>query len=203
MKILVAATVIPFVDSVDHAAAKKLASILGLSGHYAEVIKVPFVPLWNHVLDQIAAIRLIDVACTADLLIAVGAPTYHLRHPNKVVWLIRRNQVYGWEEAPDCALPGQEEQLQIRRQVEAQTRASLHEASRIFATCQPLATRLNAFDNLPCQVMHLPLLKSEGFRSDNIGDYLYLPDTGTTDAPLLALSALKHAKSKVRLVIAG
>ena len=90
MKILVAATVIPFADSVDHAAAKKLARILGSNGHYAEVIKLPFVPLWNHVLDQIAAIRLIDVACTADLLIAVGAPTYHLRHPNKVVWLIRR-----------------------------------------------------------------------------------------------------------------
>lgn len=156
MKILVAVTVIPFVDAADHAIAEHVAAALISRSHQVEVVKLPFVPSWGQMLDQIAAIRLVDVTHTADLLITVGAPTYHLRHPNKVVWLVHQDRIHGWENAPSYDLPGRELQLQIQKHVAAETRASLREASRIFATSERLSARLAAFDELRCQVLPLP-----------------------------------------------
>jgi hypothetical protein len=57
------------------------------SGHRVEPYLFPFDPTHRDAIVQLAALALIDIP-DADRLIAVGAPSSVVPHPNKAVWLV-------------------------------------------------------------------------------------------------------------------
>ena len=71
-------------------------------GHQVELIALPFVWDGLRVLDAALQWRLVDLggseAKPADLVIGTKFPSYGIRHPNKVVWLVHQfRQAYDFD----------------------------------------------------------------------------------------------------------
>ena len=86
---------VPFVHGGAEVHVRELTRELVARGYRAELVSVPF--KWypkDEILPHAAAWRLIDLSESngqpIDLVIASKFPTYFVRHPNKVAWLIHQ-----------------------------------------------------------------------------------------------------------------
>ena len=93
--ILVCEAQVPFVHGGAEVHVRELVRELRARGHLAELVSVPF--KWypkEEILPHAAAWRLLDLSESngrpVDLVIASKFPTYFVRHPNKVAWLIHQ-----------------------------------------------------------------------------------------------------------------
>ena len=93
--ILVCEAQVPFVHGGAEVHVRELVRELVARGHLAELVSVPF--KWypkSEILPHAAAWRLLDLSESngreVDLVIASKFPTYFVRHPNKVAWLIHQ-----------------------------------------------------------------------------------------------------------------
>ena len=82
--------------------ADQLADELRLRGHEVELIAIPYSWVGPRVLDNALVWRMLDVNQTpgkpTDLVIATKFPSYGVRHPNKVVWLVHQfRQAYDFD----------------------------------------------------------------------------------------------------------
>ena len=94
-RIVVCATQVPFLDGGAEAHTRGLVEQLRRRGHRAEQVTLPF--KWyppREILAHAAAWRLIDLSESGgepiDLVIASRFPSYFVRHPRKVTWLIHQ-----------------------------------------------------------------------------------------------------------------
>src|SRR5881396_3114565 len=92
MKIIIASSVAPFVDGGSTFIVDWLGEMIQALGHEVEVLKFPFSPTTPEMLDQMLALRLIDLSQHGDRLIAIRHPSYLLRHPNKILWFIHHHR---------------------------------------------------------------------------------------------------------------
>jgi hypothetical protein len=86
---------VPFVHGGAELHVRQLVRELCARGYLAELVSVPF--RWNpkeEILPHAAAWRLLDLSESngrpVDLVIASKFPTYFVRHPNKIAWLIHQ-----------------------------------------------------------------------------------------------------------------
>ena len=93
--ILVCEAQVPFVRGGAEYHVRALVDELRRQGYEAELVSVPF--KWypkQEILSHAAAWRLIDLTESngrpIDLVIATKFPTYFVRHPRKVAWLIHQ-----------------------------------------------------------------------------------------------------------------
>ena len=93
--ILVCEAQVPFVQGGAEFHVRELVGQLRQHGYETELVSVPF--KWypkSEILAHAAAWRLLDLSESngrpIDLVIATKFPTYFVRHPNKVVWLIHQ-----------------------------------------------------------------------------------------------------------------
>ncbi len=84
---------VPFVEGGAEFHVRELVRQLRLHGFRAELVSIPF--KWypkEEILAHAAAWRLIDLSesngLPIDLAIGTKFPSYFVRHPNKVTWLI-------------------------------------------------------------------------------------------------------------------
>src|SRR5258708_11835378 len=88
MKIALCSSFVPFVGGGLRSIVDWLAEHLIEHGHKVEVIWLPFVQNPQTMFRQIAAYRMLDIARSADKLIAFRPPAYVIPHPNKTLWFI-------------------------------------------------------------------------------------------------------------------
>ncbi len=91
MRIVVAGSLDPFRDDVQLSDVDQLYHCLNDQGHEVERVELPFVLEPGTMLEQLLAIRLLDLTQSGDRLIAIGPPAFLLRHPNKVTILPERS----------------------------------------------------------------------------------------------------------------
>jgi len=94
-RILVCEAQVPFVHGGAEILVRELVRELRAHGHQAELVSVPF--KWypkEEILPHAAAWRLLDLSESSgrpvDLVIATKFPTYFVRHPRKVAWLVHQ-----------------------------------------------------------------------------------------------------------------
>ena len=87
MRVLLCASVAS-IGSATPDAATCLEHELRKGGHTVELLQLPFCDSHPDALDQRLAVRLLDVSEHGDRLIALDAPGYLLKHPNKVAWFL-------------------------------------------------------------------------------------------------------------------
>ncbi len=92
-RIAICAAQIPFVRGGAEVLYESLRDELVRRGHQAEIVSLPF--NWStrlNIVQSALAWRLVDLTSAAgapiDLVIATRFPSYLVRHPRKVVWLI-------------------------------------------------------------------------------------------------------------------
>lgn len=204
MKVVVASTVVPFSEGGGTFIVDWLDVMLRRHGHDVDTLKIPFQSNSPEILEQMMALRLLDISEGADRLICIRPPAHLLRHRNKVLWFIHHHrQVYDLWGTPY----GDESTPATRRRARAIIRAdevAFAEARAIFTNSRVVGERLRKFNNVESEVVYPPVLDPDRFRCDEYGDYLaYVSRIAPHKRQDLAIEAMRHTRTPVRLVVAG
>jgi glycosyltransferase involved in cell wall biosynthesis len=184
-----------------------LVAELRRRGHDAELVSVPF--KWypgERVLTQTFLWRLVDLeeadGRRIDLVIATKFPSYVVRHPNKVVWLVHQfRQAYELDRTALGQFGESPEDRAIRRKVQQLDRLALGEARKVFATSRNVADRLERSTGISAEVMPHPPQELP-YRCDAYGDFVL--SVGRLDrAKRIDLLIEAAARSGTPVVIAG
>ena len=197
-------TIVPFIEGGGTFIVDWLDAKLKEYGYNSEVIKIPFCSHPPEMLQQMLALRLMDLTNYADLLITIRTPSYILSHPNKVVWFIHHHRpAYDLFDTP-YGMPRTPEYLRIREAIIEADNVYLREAKKIYTNSKVISDRLKRFNDIDSEVLYPPLMDAEKYYSKGYGDYIFYPSrivSGKRQQD--AIESMKYVKSGVKLVIAG
>ena len=209
-RILVCATQVPFMAGGAEAHMRNLAAELGRRGHLAELVSLPFA--WHpprEIFAHAAAWRMLNLRTAGphdvDLVIASRFPTYFVRHPCKVTWLIHQHRpayelcgtAYGEFTHDDV-------EVGVRETLIGLDRRMLAESRRIFANSGRVAARLEQFNGLQATPLYHPPPLAGRLKAGPSGDYIL--SVGRME-PIkridLVVRAMRHVQAPIKLVVAG
>ena len=208
MRIAVCAPQVPFARGGAEIFAGDLVAELRARGHETDLVTVPF--KWypgERVLSQAFLWRLLDLTESdgrpIELVIATKFPSYAVRHPNKVVWLLHQfRQAYELDRTGLGQFGESAEERATRRAIQRLDRIALGEARKVFATSRNVAERLKRSTDLEAKVMPHPPQELR-YRTESYDDFVL--SVGRLDRAKrhdLLLDALA-ADSTLRCVIVG
>jgi glycosyltransferase involved in cell wall biosynthesis len=208
MRIAVCLPQVPFIRGGAEILSERLVDELRERDHQAELVTVPF--KWypgERVLTQAFLWRLLDLEESdgkpIDLVIATKFPSYAVRHPRKVVWLLHQfRQAYELDGTDLGQFDQSPEERALRRAVHRLDRLALGEARALFATSANVAGRLERSTGLTAEVLPCPPQELP-YRCDEYGDFVL--SVGRLDRAKrvdLLLEALA-VRPSLRCVIAG
>jgi glycosyltransferase involved in cell wall biosynthesis len=205
VRVIVASTIVPFIEGGGTFIVDWLAQKFAEYGHSVEVLKLPFYSHYPEMLDQMLALRLLDVTQHGDRLIAIRTPSYLLRHPSKVLWVIHHHRgAYEPWGTPCQDIPNTPEGLGYQKAFFRSADVAFREAARIFTNSSTVSQKLKYFNDVDSEVLYPPLLNSARYRCDGYGDFVVYVSQGTHHhRQNLVLESLRFTKTPVRLLIAG
>lgn len=204
----------PFMTGGAESHAGALVGALREAGHDAELISIPF--KWyppGELVHQMAMWRSVDLTETngepIDLVIAQKFPSYMVRHPRKRIWLIHQHRTaYDLWDVPRVSdLVNEPDGAAVRDVIHAADLVALGEAEKIFTNSENVLGRLQRSTGLTGEVLyHRSPLADRLLRADAgmRGDYILYPSRlDKLKRQHLAIDAMKHVASSVRLVLVG
>ncbi len=208
MRVAVCAPQVPFTRGGAEIFADELVSELRAREHETDLVTIPY--KWypgERVLSQAFLWRLLDLTESdgraIELVIATKFPSYAVRHPNKVVWLLHQfRQAYELDRTDLGQFGESAEERAARRAVQRLDRVALGEARKLFATSRNVAERLKTATGLEAEVMPHPPQELP-YRTESYDDFVL--SVGRLDRAKrheLLLEALA-ADSTLRCVIVG
>jgi glycosyltransferase involved in cell wall biosynthesis len=205
MKVLIASTIVPFIEGGGTFIVDWLDAVLRERGHQVEVLKIPFWSQYHAMPSQMLALRLLDITSYGDRLIAIRTPAYLLRHPAKVLWFIHHHRgaydLWGTEYQD---LPDTPEGRSYRECIVKSDHLAFSEARSIYTNSAVVAQRLKQYNDVDAEVLYPPVFQPERYRCDEYGDYvLYMSRIAHHKRQHLAVEAMQYTKTSVKLVIAG
>ena len=205
MKIVVASTFVPFVDGGASFIVDWLERMLLRRGHEVETLRIPFDSHYPELLDQMLALRLLDVSAHGDRLIAIRTPSYLLRHPAKVLWFIHHHRgAYDLWGTPYQDIPDTPGGRRIREAIVNADNLAFGEARAVFANSGVVRDRLRRFNGVNAEVLYPPLIDPERYHAAAYGGYaLYVSRLTAHKRQHLAIEAMRHTRTAVRLIVAG
>ena len=210
MRVLIATTHVPFVDGGAETMDRSLTKALKAKGHMVETLRIPF--KWyppERIHEHLLACRLLDVqesnGVPIDRVIGFKFPAYHIRHPNKVAWILHQHrtafEMWGTEL---CDLSPHPEGKAIRDSINALERKLLPEARSLFTISQTVTDRLQKYCELKAKTLYQPPENEEAFHAGETGDYLYFPSRlNTWKRQQLAIEALAQTRTPVKIRFSG
>ena len=177
MRIAVVRPQVPFARGGAEIFSDALVDELRARGHEADSVTVPF--KWYpgaKVLTQAFLWRLLDLTEAdgkrIDMVVATKFPSYLVRHPEKRVWLVHQfRQAYELDRTDLGQFGESPGDRAIRRQVQDLDRIGLGEATRLFATSQNVAGRLERSTGLVAEVLPHPP-QALDYHDDGPGDFI-------------------------------
>jgi glycosyltransferase involved in cell wall biosynthesis len=177
LRIAVCRPQVPFARGGVEIFTDDLVTELGARGHDADLVTVPF--KWypgERVLTQAFLWRLLDLeeadGRKVDLVVATKFPSYAIRHPNKVVWLVHQfRQAYELDRTELGQFGESPGERATRRAVQRLDRLALGEARKVFATSRNVADRLERSTGIAADVMPHPPQELP-YRCDGYGDFV-------------------------------
>jgi glycosyltransferase involved in cell wall biosynthesis len=210
VRIAVVTSKVPFVRGGAEIHADQLCEALRREGHEVELVAIPF--KWyppEEILDHLMACRLLNLsesnATPIDRVIGLKFPAYHVRHENKVLWILHQFRtafdLWGGPEADLAYYPNGKE---VREAILQAEQALLPEARALFTNSKNVADRLQNHCGMDSEPLYHPPQGAEGFYFAEAKDYLYYP---SRLAPLkrqaLIIEAMALCKEPVRVVFSG
>jgi glycosyltransferase involved in cell wall biosynthesis len=205
MRVIVATSIAPFVEGGATQIVAWLQRQLQAYGHDVELFQFPFSESCIEILDQLLALRLLDLTEHGDRLIAVRTPSHLLKHPKKITWFIHHyRSAYDLWGTKYQTLPNSPEGLSYRQAIINSDNIGLRECTRLFCNSTVVKDRLQRFNQIAAEVLYPPLLDPARFRSGPYGDYVvYFSRLTHHKRQWLAIEALRHTRTPVKLIIAG
>jgi glycosyltransferase involved in cell wall biosynthesis len=177
MRIAVCAPQVPFERGGAEIFADDLVGELRARGHETDLVTIPY--KWypgERVLSQAFLWRLLDLSESdgrpIELAIATKFPSYAVRHPNKVVWLLHQfRQAYELDRTPLGQFGESAEERATRRAVQRLDRVALGEAKKVFATSRNVADRLQRSTGIAAELMPHPPQELP-YRTESYDDFV-------------------------------
>jgi len=209
-RILICATQVPFVRGGAELLVEGLRDALRERGHSVDVVALPF--QW-HPLERIPesalAWRLLDISQVngqpVDLVIGTKFPSYMVRHPRKVLWLVHQHrQAYDWYGTPFSEFTNLPEHRQVRDAIFRMDRRGLAECAVRYTISRNVSARLKRFNGLDSTPLYPPSRYAGQLRAGPYGDYIFSSARLDRAKRLdLLLEALARTVAPTRLLLAG
>lgn len=209
-RILICATQVPFVRGGAELLVEGLRDALRERGHIVDVVALPF--QWHppeRIAESALAWRMLDVSQVngkpIDLVIATKFPSYLVRHPNKVLWLVHQHrQAYDWYGTPMSDLSGTPEHRAVREQIFRIDERGIGECKARYTISANVSGRLRRFNGISSTPLYPPSRYAAKLYAGSYGDYILAPARLDPAKRLdLFLQALAHTHTPVQAVIAG
>ena len=163
MRILVLHTQVPFTRGGAEVLSEGLVAALRERGHDAEIVALPL--QWNPPDKLIAtalAWRMLDLTSfngkVVDAVVCTKFPTWAVRHPNKVLWLVHQHrQAYDLYGTIHSEFGPTAEDQALRESVYEIDGRGIGECRRRFAISQNVANRLRSFNGIDAQPLYPPV----------------------------------------------
>jgi glycosyltransferase involved in cell wall biosynthesis len=208
--VLVCEAQVPFVHGGAEVHVRQLVRELRARGFQAELVSVPF--KWypkEEILPHAAAWRLLDLSESngrpIDLVIASKFPSYFVRHPNKVAWLIHQYRA-AYElcgtEYSDFAHT--ELDVGLRDTLMRLDTQMLQECRAVFSNARNTAARLSKYNGLRAEALYHPPQLAPRLVAGPYCDYVL--SVGRIEAVKrvdLIIKAMVGVDSRIRLIVAG
>jgi glycosyltransferase involved in cell wall biosynthesis len=181
-----------------------LAEQLQAYGHEVMLFRLPFPQSFEAPL--VATVESARTLCfdEFDRVIAFKFPAYSIKHQGKVIWMLHQfRQVYDlW--GGEYGLRPNPLGESIRKIIISADNRDIPSSRRVYTIAQEVTNRLKRFNNINSSVLYPPLQHHELYYTDKPGDYIFYPSRmNTLKRQHLAIAAMRHVKSGVRLVLAG
>jgi glycosyltransferase involved in cell wall biosynthesis len=199
---------VPFERGGTEIFADGLVGALREAGHEAELVTVPFKWYPNErVLTQAFLWRLLDLeeanGRRIDAVIATKFPSYVVRHPRKLVWLLHQfRQAWDFDRTEFGQFSESAEDRALRRKVLELDRVALGEARKIFTTSSIVAGRLRDSVGLDAEVLAPPPAPL-AFRCDAYDDFVLSVNRLDRAKRIDLLLEAAALAPDVRVVVAG
>jgi glycosyltransferase involved in cell wall biosynthesis len=209
-RILVCEAQVPFVRGGAESLVRELVGQLRAHGFETDLVSVPFKWYPHHeIFSHAAAWRLLDLGHVngqpVDLVIATKFPTYCVRHPRKVTWLVHQHRAaYELAGTKYSEFEHQPFDLATRERLLALDTAMLGESRAIYTIAKTVSARLSRFNGVASETLYHPPRLAARLHSGPSGDYvLSIGRLESVKRVDLAIRALRHAPRDIRLVVAG
>ena len=191
-----------------------LVRALGEAGHDAEMVTIAgkWYPA-SEVAHQMAVWRSFDISesngMRIDAALSLKFPAYLAPHERKIVWLIHQHrsayELYDHPEFGDLA--PQDEGAVIRDLIWNADRVALGEAKRIFTNSENVKERLWNSLRVPAEVLYHRSPATDALLTMEPGPYgehvFYPSRLEVLKRQSLAIEAMQHVKTDVKLVLVG
>jgi glycosyltransferase involved in cell wall biosynthesis len=210
MRICICSTQVPFSYGGAEMLVESLRDELKARGFEVSVVTLPFA--WSsrvQILKSALAWRMVDLTEAGvkkiDRVIATRFPSYAVKHPNKVVWLVHQmRQVYDLLGTPYSDFVETGRDRKVIDMVRAIDRRTLGEARALYTISQNTADRLQRWNGLAGTALHPPPKLVREYHEGEFGDYVF--SVGRLDELKrfdLLIRALAESQAPVRCKIAG
>ena len=209
-RIIVCATQVPFIDGGAEGHTRGLVEQLRRRGHRAEQVTLPFKSYPpREILAHAAAWRLLDLSESGgepiDLVVATRFPSYFVRHPRKVTWLIHQYRAaYELCGTDFSEFTHDDRDVGLRATLMRLDREMLQECRQVFANSGNVAARLEQFNGLTVPPLYHPPPLADRLAAGPYGDYVVsvgrLVSIKRAD---LAVRAMGAVRAPIRLVVVG
>jgi glycosyltransferase involved in cell wall biosynthesis len=209
-RVIVCEVQVPFVHGGAEYHVRALHQQLCAHGYQAEIVRMPF--KWypkREILAHASAWRLIDLSEsngeTIDLVIGTKFPSYFVRHPNKVAWLIHQYRAaYELIGTAYSDFTHDDEDVGLRQTLIDLDTMMLGECRRVFANARNTANRLAKYNGLAAEALYHPPPFADRLERGPYGDYvLFVGRLESIKRPDLAVRAMLHVDRPIRLVMVG
>jgi len=208
--ILVCEAQVPFVHGGAEILVRELVRELRARGHQAELVSVPF--KWypkEEILPHAAAWRLLDLSESngrrVDVVIASKFPTYFVRHPNKVAWLLHQYRAaYELCGTQYSDFHHTEVDVNLRDTLVRLDTEMLGECRAVYAIARNTAARLAKFNGLSAPTLYHPPRLAPRLVSGPYGNYvLSVGRIESVKRVDLIVKAMSHVDPSIELIVAG
>jgi glycosyltransferase involved in cell wall biosynthesis len=209
-RVLVLESQTPFVHGGAEILVRQLTGALRERGYETDIVSIPF---REHPRDELmahaAAWRLIDVSESlgrpVDLAIATKFPSYFVRHPAKVVWLVHQHRpAYELCGTPFSNFDHTDRDVGVRKRLIELDTEMLGECAALFSIARTVSARLEKYNGLIAEPLYHPPKLAHRLKGGPYGDYMLtvtrLEKVKRVD---LAIDAFSHVDRPMRLLIAG
>ena len=208
--ILVCEAQVPFVHGGAEILVRELVRELRAHGHLAELVSVPF--KWypkEEILPHAAAWRLLDLSESngrpVDVVIATKFPTYCVRHPHKVTWLVHQYRAaYELCGTPYSDFNHTEQDVGLRDTLTRLDTEMLAESRALFAIARTTAARLEKYNGLRAATLYHPPRLAPRLTAGPYGHYvLSIGRIESVKRVDLVIRAMAKADPSLQLIVAG
>jgi glycosyltransferase involved in cell wall biosynthesis len=208
MRIAVCAPQVPFAHGGAEVMTEKLVDELRTRGHAVAHVTMPY--KWypaTRVLDQAFLWRLVDLTESdgraIDLVIGTKFPSYCVRHPNKVAWVIHQfRQAYDYDRTELGQFDESPEDRATRAAVERLDRTALGEARKVFGISGNVVARLKRYTDIDAEVL-VPPPQELAYRTEAYEPFVLSVNRLDRAKRIDVLIEAAKADASLRVVIAG